>query len=145
MNIPGCKETKTEYSATLYENAFVSDAVYTPSKHETEIGVTAFDGGLMGVDYGGNAGIQIGGGMQISSVTVPEKFAVVFKCAHGKFIVQKASVYDQLKSAIGKTVKVAYREVYRVTYDDVDGTTKVIARELADYDFLSATVIDTAR
>lgn len=136
-----CEEVKREYSATLHEDAFVADVAYTPSYHGNELGLSAFKTGPIGMDYSGNVGLRIGGGLQISSVTVPEKFAVVFKCQHGKFIVAKQAIYEQLKNSVGQTVDVAYREIYRTTYDNKSRKEKqVVDRVLISYDFLSATL-----
>lgn len=136
----GCQEIKQEYSETLHEDAVIVEAVYTPSRHDSQVGLTAIKTGPMGVDYGGNFGIRVGGGLQISSVTVPEKFAVVFKCQHGQFIITRKEIYEKFKDYKGKMVDVAYREVYRTTYDTKDGKKQVVERALVDYDFLDATL-----
>jgi hypothetical protein len=139
--LTGCPEVKREFSSTLHEDAVVVEVVYTPPRHDSQVGFTAFKTGPVGVDYGGNVGIGIGGGLQISEVTVHEKFAVVFKCKHGEFIVTRKEIYHQLKEQKGKTVVVDYREVYRTTYaDDNDGKKQAIERVLVDYDFLGATL-----
>lgn len=90
--LAGCQEVRREYSDTLHEDAMIVETVYTPSRHDSKVGLTAFNAGLTGVDYSGNFGIRLGGGLQISSVTVPEKFAVVFKCQHGQFIISRREV-----------------------------------------------------
>jgi len=136
----GCQEIETEFSEALYEDAVVVETVYTPSRHELQPGLTAFKVGPGGVDFGGNFGIRVGGRLQVSNVTVPEKFAVVFRCPHGQFIIKRKAVYDQLKDQKGKAVVIAYREVYRTTYDTKNGVRQVVERELADYDFLGATL-----
>ncbi len=138
--LTGCREVKEEFSDTLHEDAVVSDAVYTPSRHDTQLDYTATDVGPVGIGYGGDIGIRVGGGLQINTVEVPEKFAVVFKCQHGQFIVTKKNVYDNLKDHIGETVDVAYREVYRAVYDTKDNERILISRALVDYDFLTATL-----
>src|SRR3989344_176073 len=137
--LAACQEVKQEFSDTLHEDAAIVEAVYTPSRHDSQVGLTAIKTGPMGIDYGGNFGIRVGGGLQISSVTVPKKFAVVFKCQHGQFIISRKEVYEKFKDHKDKTVDVAYREVYRTTYDTKDGQKQVVARELVDYDFLDAT------
>ena len=138
--LAGCQEVEQEYSETLHEDAAIVEAVYTPSRHDSQVGLTAIKTGPMGIDYGGNFGLRLGGGLQISRVTVPEKFAVVFKCQHGQFIISQKEVYEKFKDHKGKTVDVAYREVYRTTYDTKDGEKQVVDRALVDYDFLDATL-----
>ena len=138
--LAGCQEVKQEFSDTLHEDAAIVEAIYTPSRHDSKVGLTAIKTGPMGIDYGGDFGIRIGGGLQISNVTVPEKFAVVFRCQHGQFIIGRKEVYEKFKDHKGKRVDVAYREVYRTTYDTKDGKKQVVARELVDYDFLDATL-----
>lgn len=136
----GCKEVVRESSEVLHENAFVVETIYTPSRHNLELGITALKAGPVGMDLSGDLGIGIGGGLQISSTTIPEKFATVFKCKHGKFIVSRREVYEKFKGQDGKEVDVAYREIYKTTYDTVDGQKKVIDRTLVDYHFIDATI-----
>ena len=136
----GCQEIKREFSETMHEDAIISEVVYTPSRHSIELGFTAFKAGSVGVDFSGDLGFRLGESLQVSSVKVPEKFAVVFKCQHGQFIISGKEVYDKLREHKSKMVEVAYREVYRTTYDTKGGKKQVIARELVDYDFLDATL-----
>ena len=136
----GCQEIKQEFSNTLHEEAVVVDAVYTPPTHDSQIGLTAVKVGPAGMDFSGDFGIRVGGGLQISDVTVPEKFAVVFKCQHGQFIITRKQVYEKFKDQKDKVVDVAYREVYRTTYETKDGKKRVVERVLVDYNFLDATL-----
>lgn len=129
----GCEETKIEYSKILHEEAVVSDVVYTPSRHGSGSGI----GPTMGFD--GNIGIAI----THVDVNIPEKYAVIFKCQHGKFIIQGTSQrYKNLweKLERDQNVIVEYREVYKSVYDDIDGdgVKDLIKRELIKYDFLDA-------
>ncbi|MEK7614074.1 MAG: hypothetical protein AAB428_00180 [Patescibacteria group bacterium] len=136
----GCKERVREKSDVLHEDAVITETVYTPSRHDLDLGITALKTGPIGMDFSGDLGLRIGGGLQISSTTVPEKFAVVFKCKHGKFIVTRKAVYEKFKGQDGKAVDVAYRENYRATYDTVNGERKLIERVLTDFEFIDATV-----
>lgn len=137
----GCSYTKQEFSSTLHEEAVVTETVYTPSRHNTEVGLKAFDlAGPISMDYGGNVGLNLGNGLQVSSVTVPEKFAVVFTCQHGQFIISRKSIHDRLTGHQGAKVDIAYREVYKTTYKKKDGKRQVVERVLTDYDFLDATL-----
>lgn len=136
----GCVRVETEQSSVLHEDAVVIETVYTPSRHDTNLGMTAIKAGAIGMDFSGDVGIRIGGGLQISSSEVPEKFAVVFKCKHGKFIVDHKEVYEKLKGKEDKIVDVSYTEVYQTTYDKKDGKEYVIDRILIKYHFLDATL-----
>lgn len=132
--IIGCKETRTELSDVLHEDAVVLETVYTPSQHGSNISPTYTFG-----ESGGNVGFAM------TSVHLPEKYAVVFKCRdHGvKFIVQGTSkeyrsLWDKLEE--GQIVDVFYRHVYESVYDDVenDGKKDLISKKLVKYDFLDA-------
>jgi hypothetical protein len=144
LAIAGCKEVVREESQILHEDAMVVERIYSPSRHNTSVGLTAVKvGGGFGMDYRGNMGCRIGNGLQISSSTVPEKYGVMFKCQHGSFTSQGSDVrhknlYQRLKT--GELVDVTYKEIYRTTYEDVKGTKKheVIERVLVDFDFLDA-------
>jgi hypothetical protein len=114
--LAGCY--KTEYSETLTEQAAVLDVIYQPSQH----------GGGMGV------GMSMSGNMVVTSnsVDIPAKYAVVFECQHGKFIIEGTgekhkALWQRLKA--GQRVTVTYREQWRV--DDK-------TRTLVKYDFLDA-------
>ncbi len=123
------------------EQAVVAETVYTPSRHDTGIGLKAFDlAGPISMDYGGDIGLNLGNGLQISSVTVPEKFAVIFTCQHGQFIIGRKGIYDKFTGHQGAKVDVTYREVYKTTYKKKDGKRQVVERVLTDYDFLDATL-----
>ncbi len=142
--------TKMENSKVLHEPAVVSETVRSPSRHDTEIELKALNMsgrgfGSIGMDYGGNMGIGIGGGLQISSSKVPEKYGVVFKCQHGKFISEGSdNRHKDLWSRLseGDSVDVNYMEIYQTTYQDSnkDGTDDIIKRVLIGYDFLDARV-----
>lgn len=76
-------------------------------------------------------------GISFTSVDVEERYAVVFQCQHGKFIIQNdqkqaKELWNQLKQ--GQEVTVSYKEEFETTYDDG----KPIARKLLKYDFLDA-------
>lgn len=125
----GCTfvETDREYSATLTEPAEVADLVYVPRRHGTGEGI--------GVD------LNLNPSLVSTDVTIPQKYAVVFQCQHGKFIIEgnqeKAKeLWNRLKE--GQQVTVSYREVYDVTYTTTDGVKRETARQLVDYDFLDA-------
>lgn len=105
----GCGET--EYSAELTEKAEIVEVVYTPAQHGSAIGPTFSTSGNVGV--------------AITSVDIPEVYAVVFQCEHGKFIIKRKDVWERAKT--GAKVTVRYREEYWVTEKE---------RRLVKYDFL---------
>lgn|GEM_PF-1222149 len=144
----GCKDVQLEASAILHEDATVIAKIYTPSRHESELGMKAMNlagegFGSISMDYGGNIGMGIGNGLQISEVDVPEKYGAVFRCQHGEFTSEGSderhkTLYNKLKE--GENVDVTYNEIYRATYDDVnkDGKKELTERVLVGYDFLDA-------
>lgn len=135
----GCQTTRTEFSDTLHEDATIVETVFTPAKHDIGLGMKAFEGPWgESRDLSGNPGVDIGSGLMISSSTVPEEYAVVFRCRHGKFIIRRKEIYERFHGLDGQTVDVTFREVYRTTYDDQDGQKKVVSRVLTKYDFLNA-------
>lgn len=132
-------ETKIEHSEIMHEDALIVETVYTPSSHETTLEPSFGGSGLIGFGPSG-IGMRIGSGIQISSSEVPEKFAVVFKCQHGKFIIHRKDIYQKLKDHENQTVDVSYQEVYRDTYEEVKGEKKVTQRVRIDYHFIDATL-----
>lgn len=121
--IVGCIKIKRESSGILYEQAMVVDLVYTPATHGSGISPT--------IDTNLDLGISF------TSVDVEERYAVVFECKHGKFIVQNnqtqaKKLWNRLKE--GQIVTVSYKEEFETTYDDE----KPIERRLIKYDFLDA-------
>lgn len=147
--VAGCRYTKKEYSSVLTEDAEVVDLVYTPSRH--------------GSGSGAGPSINMSGDVGISfvsvSVDIPEVYAIIFKCDHGKFIVQSnkheesqkikslrenlkdghhkesqkiKSLWENLKD--GQKVSITYREVYKNTYDG----DKLLESHLVKYNFIDA-------
>lgn len=119
--------TKREISDTLYEEAVVSDAIYAPSQH----------GSSTNIDWFGD------GGVRTVSVDVPKKYAVVFECQHGKFIIEGGQGKHEVlwkKCIRGKKMKVSYKEISDVIYEDRngDGKKEPVEKKIVDYDFLDA-------
>lgn len=136
--LAGCQEVVREHSEVLREDALIVSVVHTPASHKSELGLTAFKGGPFGMDYSGDIGIRIGGGLQISESRVPEKFAVLLRCEHGEFLIERRTLYQQLKGREGQWIDVSYREIYRTTYETKDGERQIVSRVLTEYDFLDA-------
>lgn len=111
---------KTEKSEILSEPAVVRDVIYAPSQHGSGTGV----------------GMTMKGSLVVTSesISIPAKYAIVFECKHGKFIVEGSkekhkALWKRLK--VGQEVTVTYHEVWRI-YED-DGR-----RELVKMDFVDA-------
>lgn len=136
----GCKEVRNEASPVLHENAVVLQTVFTPSEHHVGLGFRAFDDplGMGSYDWGGNHGIPITDDLQVSHSSVPEKYAVVFQCQHGQFIIERKEIYQRFQNLTGSTADVTYREIYRATYEKENGEKHLVDRVLVDFDFLNA-------
>jgi len=149
LTICGCKDVKREKSAVLHEEAKVITAIYTPSRHETNLSPSLTNSdSIVGMGFDGSVGIKVGG-LVISSNEVPENFGVLFQCQHGSFTSQGSdprhkALYEKFKNWEGKKVDVTYQEIYRVTYDDKDkdGKKEEVERVLVDFDFLDADKIE---
>jgi hypothetical protein len=120
--VTGC--ARTEYSVILSEDGEVYDTAYVPAGHGSDIGVI--------YDLDGNVTITP------VSVSIPAKYAVVFRCQHGKFTVNGEELYQKLDR--GQKVTIWYRQVVRVT--KLDGKE---VREVIDLDFLDAVPKDAER
>lgn len=110
---------KTEYGQELTERAEVDDTILAPSQHGSASGIAIDGKGRVGPTF--------------SSVDIAEKYAVVFRCQHGKFIIEGTDdrhkdLWQRMKR--GEQVIVRYREQYRVEKDG--------SKTLTKYDFLDA-------
>lgn len=109
-----------ERSATLTEDAVVTDLIYTPPVH------------------GSGSGISTGGDFTFTSIEVQPVWGVVFECQHGNFVSQGSDSRHQrlwAKLPKGSKVRVSYQELYRVPVE------KPARRILTGYDFLDAEVV----
>lgn len=132
------KKTEVEFSPVLEEDAVVVDLVYTPSQHGSGVGVGP------SIDMTGEGGLGIA--IVPVSVDIPEKYAIVFKCQHGKFIIEcntpeRKALWQKLDE--GQKVRVQYKEVYKVTYliykdENKRKVKELVAKNLKKYDFLTA-------
>lgn len=122
MLATACDIPKTEYSDVMTEKGTVFDTTYIPKGHGKDTAI-----GFSHSANGGNGGITI----TPVDIKIPERFAVVFKCQHGKFVIdgKKAKdLYSRLDP--GDEVVIKYREVYKVTSN---------GKSLVDLDFIDAT------
>ena len=140
ITLAGCgdgTEIKEEESPILYEDATVADVVYSPPRHGEDSGVNPT------VHMDGEGNLKVGLSPFHVKVDLPPVYAIVFRCAHGKFISQGAdqrhkSLWEKLKE--GEEVTVSYKELYKSTYRDIDddGKKDLVERKLSGYDFLDA-------
>ena len=135
----GCDGTVSEekLSPELTEGATVVDLVYNPSNHGSDVNPS-----LHMTEDGG-----VGLGFTFTEVDIPEKYAVVFQCQHGKFIIQDdqpkvKELWSRLK--LGQRVTVRYKEVYqddyavKTTWWGKELTRVLVARKLLKYHFIDA-------
>lgn len=106
----GC--ARTEYGPELTETVVVQDLVYTPATHGT------------------GTGFSSKGSLVVTSVSTRPAWAVVFKCTHGSFIIEREDVFRQV--AEGDTLTCFYREEFAVEYEKE----REVKRTLTGYDFL---------
>jgi hypothetical protein len=119
----GCKHHEIMYSKVLEEPAVVYDTVYFSGSHGSGIGV--------GPVVGGEGGI----GISVVSVDIEPMWSIIFKCQHGKFVVEGSSErYKALYEALERNDKVTviYREKLDVLKDGKD----ILEQHLIGYDFL---------
>lgn len=124
----GCEKTLYEHSELKTEPATVEDLVYMPPNHGWGLTPT------VGVNLDGDLHV----GINHVSVNIPERYAVVFRCQHGKFIIQNdqektKTLYQRLHRY--QEVTVTYREIYEVVKE---GEKIVVPPKFIRYDFIDA-------
>jgi len=97
-----------EWSPELTEGARVVETVHTPAQHGSGVGLTT------------------GGDMAVIGTYAGAAYAVVFRCAHGKFIVEDKQLWAALSE--GDSVIVHYKE----------RAVRWYKRRWMEYDFLYA-------
>jgi len=100
----GCKEKRTEVSNLLHEDAVVTSSEYIPGEDNLVVGVALNNPAL---------------GIAMSS---KEQYRVAFKGENLDFTVNSSYLYAFLD--VGSVVDVSYKEIYKCTYDDLDGDGK---------------------
>ncbi|MDI6820558.1 MAG: hypothetical protein QMD65_00040 [Patescibacteria group bacterium] len=120
----GCVTTEKEYSPVLREKGEIVDLIYVPSRHGSGLSPS--------IDMDGKLGLQL------TSISVAEKYVVIFRCEkHGTiFIIEKNQrktkrLWERFKK--GQQVTISYREVYETRRDG-----EKLERKLVDLDFLDA-------
>ncbi len=120
----GCGDIdKIEYGPVLTEEGEIYETAYVPAGHGSDIAV------------GYNTGDQ--GGLSITpiSVDIPERYAVVFKCQHGKFVIdgnKGEALYKRFEK--GDRCTITYREIIRIGMKDYEE----VSRTVYDLDFIDA-------
>lgn len=101
--LAGC--AKHTFGPDQYERAKIVDLPFIPAGHGSGSGVT------VGNDSSGNVTV----GPTFTTIDIPERYAVVFECAHGRFVVSgdhAAAIWKRFHLGDSVTVK------YRVRIDD---------------------------
>lgn len=123
----GCDDVRQERSVEKTESANVVDLCYMPANHGEGLGV--------------GTGFTSNGEMAVSvtpvSVDIPAKYAVVFECQHGKFVIENdqakaREMWGRLKR--DQKVTVRYKEVWDVKYEE----NKEVSRAFKKFDFIDA-------
>ena len=94
--LAGCD--RYEEGPVQTEDAVVVDLPYVPSGHGSGVGV----------------GLTTSGSMAVSSIStdIPARYATVFQCQHGRFVVEgHEAMWKRLK--VGQKVTVYYTEQWR--------------------------------
>lgn len=122
LSLTGCNCIRTEYSHTMYERGIVKEMCYVPAGHGS----------------GSGTGISMNGDLSITYTTVyiPARYAVVFGCEHGSFVVTNNDairLYQTLSE--GDSVDIAYRILYNNTYNKHK---ELISSQQVDLDFIDA-------
>lgn len=121
----GCN-TKTEYISRS-EKGRVLQTIYTPPYHYSD---TDLD-----IDSDGNIKLVP------ATVHVRAQYGVVFECEHGQFvIIGSSSYYQKLWEKLPKNsnVTILYNEEYLIHIKNKEE----VSRELVDYDFVDAYVLE---
>ena len=79
-----------KYGPELRESALVEDLPFVPAGH------------------GSGSGLSMKGDVTFTSVDIPARYATVFQCQHGKFVIEGEALWKSLTK--GERVTVVYRE-----------------------------------
>ena len=90
------------YGPELSEPGTVSEVCYVPAGHGSGVTIP----------------ISSGGGVGVTSVNIPARYATVFACQHGKFVIEGLETWRGLVA--GQRVKIIYREVFDESGASVD-------------------------
>jgi len=119
--LAGCRDIRKESGPLLSEEAVVVDLVYSPGHHSSDLDI--------GVTSGGDVSFTP------TSISIPAKHGVVFRCQHGKFYTESKELWGSLME--GDNVIIDYKELFYVEYENG----LEISRELYKMDFLGVAVI----
>lgn len=98
----GC--TQRKYGPELTESAEIYDTCFVPKGHGSDVAI----------------GMTTKGSMTVTpiDINIPARFAVVFKCQHGKFVIdgqRGEALYERFSK--GDKVTVKYCDVIEITKD----------------------------
>lgn len=126
--LSACDNAKYETSEILHEEGIVYDSIFVPEGHGSDI--------EFNIDADGNFSIDT------VSVHMPERYAVVFKCQHGKFIIANTNKAKELYHRLSRNQKVdiTYTEITKITKDK-SGVEEQEIKQLHDFDFIDAIAI----
>lgn len=113
--LTGC--SRKTYSTELTEPGMVYDTAFVPKGHGSDTAV----------------GFDLDGELTITpvSVTIPARYAIVFQCQHGKFVIDGTKGEEMYKRlSRGDHVLIRYREVFEVS----DGVTNQVDLDFVDAD-----------
>jgi len=135
-------EMKNETSDVMHETATVVARIYHPAQEETTENLTIINIGPIGIDAEGRSGLSIGG-ITYASEELPEQYEIIFRWKNGTLTSkggekQHKELYEKLRE--GQEVDLAYKELYRTTYDDIDrdGKQDLIEKLVTGYSIIDA-------
>ena len=98
--ITGCSTSETQYSKIKTEKIKVDDVIYQPATHGS----------------GSSLGFTTDGSLTISDISIntKAKYFVVFKCVHGKFIVEDSVMWSRVQ--VNDTGIWHYNEQFKIEY-----------------------------
>lgn len=116
--LTGCKDTRTELSDVIHEDAKVAKMEH----HSSYITLVP---------------MRVGKVTIMNQIHHPERNNITFK-GKLKFEVDNKKIYKRVK--LGDKADVSYRESYKLTFEDLnkDGKKEQISREFSDYVFVDA-------
>lgn len=120
--LAGCKDTKTELSEILHDEATIESKQYVVHPDDDQF----------------NWGIVFGSPSAAVILSEYKHYYIVFQSKKIRFNVYNKELFNRFNT--NDIADVTYREVYRLTYDDIDGDgkTDLVNKVLTDYKFLDA-------
>lgn len=120
--LAGCHDYQKFHGPELKEQGEVYETCFVPKGHGSDVAV--------GFSTSGNTT------WTPIDIKIPARYAIVFKCQHGKFIIdgdRAEQLYKKLSK--GDTVTIRYSEVFEV----LDGVTNAVDLHFIDADVIKKT------